>query len=77
MLDRPIVRAESADTASGACVLAAAGTLHETLRAATDAMVHAAGPEVGPVAEEGDELEAGYRTFVAALRERGWLPWPA
>ncbi len=65
----------SIDTAFGACILAAAGTLHETLRAATDAMVHAGGPPFRPVAGERDRLELSYRRFVAALTERGWLPW--
>jgi xylulokinase len=77
VLDLAIVRPQSADTAFGACVLAAAGTLHETLRAATDAMVRAGGPEIGPAGEERERLEAGYRRFVDALVERGWLPWPA
>jgi sugar (pentulose or hexulose) kinase len=76
VLDRPIVRPESADTAFGACVLAAAGTLHETLEAATDAMVATPGPPVEPVGEERDRLEERYHRFVAALVERGWLPWP-
>jgi len=67
VLGVPIVRAESADTAFGACLLAAAGTLHETLRAATDAMVHAGAAEVRPTAGERDHLEAGYQRFVAAL----------
>ncbi len=77
VLDVPIVRTASADTAFGACILAAAGTLHETLRSATDAMVHTGGPEVEPVAAEHDRLDAAYHRFVAALTERGWLPWPA
>jgi len=75
VLDRPIVRTESADTAFGACVLAAAGTLHGSLRAATDAMVPTTGPEVAPVAAERNRLEASYERFVALLDERGWLRW--
>jgi len=75
VLDRPIVRSESADTAFGACILAAAGTLHASLGAATDAMVATTGPEVAPVAEERDRLEVGYGRFVAAVCERGWLKW--
>lgn len=70
-----IVRPESADTAFGACVLAAAGTLHPTLADATDAMVAAPGAAVGPVAEERERLDESYRRFVAAVGERGWLPW--
>ena len=75
-LNVPIVTMASADTAFGACVLAAAGTLHDTLEAATDAMVSTAGPEVEPVAAERDRLDESYGRFVAALSERGWLPWP-
>jgi len=76
VLDRPIVRSESADTAFGACILAATGTLHATLGDATDAMVASAGPEVRPVTRERDRLDESYGRFVAALVERGWLPWP-
>ena len=75
VLHLPIVRTQSAETVFGACVLAAAGTLHETLRDASDAMVTTAGPEVEPVAAERDRLDDSYRRFVAALAERGWLPW--
>jgi sugar (pentulose or hexulose) kinase len=70
-----IVRPASADTSFGACVLAAAGTLHETLTAATDAMVAGHGAPVEPVAGERDRLEESYRRFIGALGERGWLPW--
>jgi hypothetical protein len=56
-------------------VLAAAGTIHETLRDATDAMVATAGPEVQPVDAERDRLEQSYRRFVDVLAGRGWLPW--
>ena len=72
-----IVRPASADTAFGACVLAAAGTLHPTLRDAADAMVAPAGEPVAPVTAESHRLEESYRRFVTALTERGWLPWPA
>lgn len=75
VLDRPIVRPESAETAFGACVLAAAGTLHESLQAATDAMVATPGPPIQPVTEERDRLEKSYQRFVRALVEQGWLPW--
>jgi len=76
VLGVPITRPASADTAFGACVLAAAGTLHDSLAAATDAMVDHAGAEVEPVAEERDRLEESYRRFLDALHGRGWLPWP-
>lgn len=77
-LGRPVALAGSADTAFGACVLAAAGTVHASLTSATDAMVAAEpGSPVEPEPEEQDRLEASYRRFVAALRDRGWLPWAA
>ena len=75
VLDRPIVRTESADTAFGTCVLAATGSLHETLQDATDAMVRTAGPEVEPVSRERDRLDESYDRFVGALVDREWLPW--
>ena len=74
-LNVPIVTTVSADTAFGACVLAAAGTAHDTLEAATDAMVATTGPEVAPVEAETDRLEDSYGRFVDALARRGWLPW--
>ena len=76
VLGVPITRPASADTAFGACVLAAAGTLHPTLAHATDAMVDQAGAAVEPVPAEGERLEASYRRFIEALTGRGWLPWP-
>lgn len=75
VLGVPVVRPQSADTAFGACVLAAAGTVHGSLAAATDAMVASAGPPVEPVPAERGRLEDSYGRFVAALTERGWLPW--
>jgi sugar (pentulose or hexulose) kinase len=76
VLDVAITRPATANTSFGACVLAAAGTLHPTLAEATDAMVDDAQDQVGPVAGEHDRLEESYRSFVDALTERGWLPWP-
>ena len=75
VLGVPIIRPASADTAFGACVLAAAGTLHKNLSASTDAMVSSAGAAVEPVATERDRLDHSYRDLVRALGERGWLPW--
>ena len=75
VLGVPIVRPASADTAFGACVLAASGTIHETLAAATDAMVSSDGAPIEPVAGERDRLEESYARFVDALVERGWVPW--
>lgn len=78
VLGVPVVRAAAADTAFGACVLAAAGSIHPSLAAATDAMVAEPGPEppVEPDPAERAQLDANYARFVAALRDRGWLPWP-
>ncbi len=72
----PITRPATATTSFGACILAAAGTLHPTLAGATDAMADDACAPVEPVAAEGDRLEESYRRFVDAVTERGWLPWP-
>ena len=72
VLGRPVAVAERADTASGAAVLAAAGTLHPDLPAAVSAMV-TEGDEVAPVDGEREALDAGYRSFVEALAERGWI----
>jgi len=63
---------EGADTAFGACILAAAGTLHADLVTAGTAMV-AGGEEVTPTGAEGDALEESFARFVVALSERGWL----
>jgi D-ribulokinase len=70
-----IVRPASAETAFGACVLAAAGTLHPRLRDAIDAMVSSPGDPVTPVERERQQLEESYQRFVTALTERGWLRW--
>ncbi|HEX2193328.1 MAG TPA: FGGY family carbohydrate kinase [Acidimicrobiales bacterium] len=72
VLDRPVAVAERADTATGAAVLAAAGTLHADLPAAVSAMVEA-GEEVAPVDAEREPLDGSYRRFVDALAERGWI----
>jgi sugar (pentulose or hexulose) kinase len=71
-----IIRPATANTSFGACILAAAGTVHPSLDAATDAMVDDARGAVEPVAAERDRLEESYRRFVAAVTGRGWLPWP-
>ena len=72
VLGRPVAVAERADTASGAAVLAAAGTIHADLPAAVSAMV-AEGEEVEPVDGEREALDTSYRRFVDALAERGWI----
>ncbi|MGI9022159.1 MAG: FGGY-family carbohydrate kinase [Acidimicrobiales bacterium] len=72
VLGRPVVVVERADTAFGACVLAAAGTLHPDLVAAGDAMV-GEGAQVAPADAEREALEASFARFVVALSERGWI----
>jgi sugar (pentulose or hexulose) kinase len=72
VLGVPVVAVPAATTALGACILAASGTIHPDLAAATDAIA-ASREEVSPVDDERDALERSYERFVSALRERGWL----
>ena len=73
VLDVPLLVAEHADTAVGACILAAAGTLHRDLSTAAQAMV-ADGREIAP-ADDGqrDALDESFARFAEALSERGWI----
>jgi sugar (pentulose or hexulose) kinase len=71
VLGLPVVAAPEATTARGACILAAAGTLHPDLATAMDAMA-ATGEEVKGLDDERDALDANYARFVSALCERGW-----
>ncbi|MEU2999181.1 FGGY family carbohydrate kinase [Streptomyces sp. NPDC006995] len=73
VLDRPVRVVDRAETAFGAALLAAAGTLHEDLAASAAAMVRS-GALTEPVRAERPALEEAYGRFVAALSERGWLP---
>jgi xylulokinase len=73
VLGIPLVAAPEATTGRGACILAAAGTLHPDLAAAVDAMA-ATGEQVEGLDGEDDALAANYGRFLAALRDRGWLP---
>ena len=73
VLGMPVVASPEATTALGACILAAAGTLHPDLATATEAMA-ASGDLVDPDDSERAALGSSYERFVAALRERGWLP---
>ena len=77
VLGVPIARPAEPSTAFGACILAATGTLHTSLAAATDAMVAVPGDEVEPVAAERGRLDDSYGRFVDAIREREWIRWPA
>jgi sugar (pentulose or hexulose) kinase len=76
VLGLPVACSPAADTAFGACVLAAAGTLHPSLGAATDAMVAEPDEPAEPVAEEREQLDESYGRFLGAIRDRGWLAWP-
>jgi ribulose kinase len=68
----PLRVAANADTAFGAALLAAAGSVHRDLAAASTAMV-AAGDLVEPDLAERDALERSYHRFVDSLAERGWI----
>ncbi|MFI0814496.1 FGGY-family carbohydrate kinase [Streptomyces sp. NPDC021098] len=71
-LGRPLRVADHAETAFGAALLAASGTLHPDLAASAATMVRP-GRDVAPDAREHAALDASYATFTAALCERGWL----
>ncbi len=68
----PVQVADHADTAFGAALLAAAGSVHTDLGAASRAMV-APGTLVEPDPSEQDALDRSYRRFVDALVNRGWV----
>ena len=74
VLGAPLLVTDGADTAVGACILAAAGTIHPDLTTAAGAMV-AEGEEVGGdrASDGGDALEESFARFVAALADRGWV----
>ncbi|CAN5164643.1 FGGY-family carbohydrate kinase [soil metagenome] len=72
VLGAPLIEEPGANTALGACILAAAGTLHGDLAAATEAMA-LSGEQVDPEAQERDALDDSYERFLAALADRGWL----
>lgn len=71
-LGMPLRVADRAETAFGAALLAAAGSLHPSLDAAAAAMT-GGGELVEPVREEKAALDASYARFVAELERRGWL----
>jgi sugar (pentulose or hexulose) kinase len=72
VLGHPLVEKPAATTALGAAILAAAGSLHPDLAAATVAM-SAAGQAVDPDEREQAALDAGYHRFLDAVGARGWL----
>nr|EIF88074.1 sugar kinase [Streptomyces tsukubensis NRRL18488] len=75
VLDRPVRVAERAETAFGAALLAASGTLHASLAACAAAMTGGPGaPAVTePVPAERAALDDAYGRFVTELGRRGWL----
>lgn len=73
VLGAPLVAKPAASTALGACILAAAGSLHPDLAAATAAMA-VAGERVNPDEDDRDALERNYQRFVTAVIQRGWWP---
>lgn len=72
VLGMPLSLAERAETAFGAALLAASGTLHPDLTSAAAAMT-GSGETVEPLPAEQDALEESYHRFTQELRERGWL----
>ncbi|MEV8565275.1 FGGY family carbohydrate kinase [Streptomyces sp. NPDC051322] len=72
VLHRPLRIADRAETAFGAALLAAAGTLHPDLSASAAAMT-GPGRLVDPVPAEQAAIDESYQRFVAELRARGWL----
>lgn len=72
VLGTSVLEKSVAGTALGACILAAAGTLHPDLRSATEAM-SVRGNEVEPNPSEQQALEDTYARFVQAIVERGWM----
>lgn len=71
VLGRRVAERPGADTARGACILAAAGTIHADLATATDAMA-AGGEDVHPDEREVPALEQNYRRFLDALHLQRW-----
>ncbi|MGW6454795.1 FGGY-family carbohydrate kinase [Streptomyces sp. NPDC055078] len=72
VLDRPVRVVERAETAFGAAVLAATGTLHEDLSSSAGAMT-GTGTVFEPVRAERQAMDDAYGRFRAELARRGWL----
>ncbi len=75
ILNRPLVVPRQTEAAFGAAILAAGAGLYPDLISATRAMVHL-DQEITP-APDTSAYEEGYARFIAACRERGYLPAPA
>ena len=73
MLNAPVEARPKASSALGACILAAAGTIHADLQSATAAMA-VSGEVFQPIPEERDRMEESYLRFLAELTKRGWIP---
>ena len=72
VLGGPVVAKPSAGTDLGACILAAAGTVHPDLDTAMRAMA-VTGEEVRPQEDEQAALQRNHDRFVSAIRDRSWL----
>lgn len=72
VLGSPLEVAVTGESAFGACVLAAAGSLHPDFCSARAAMVRR-GHIVEPETAEQDLLQDGYERFLNALVARGWV----
>jgi sugar (pentulose or hexulose) kinase len=71
-LGLPLFAAPEASTAHGAAILAAAGSLHPDMAAATAAMC-VTGARVDPDESERDALNESYERLAAAFAARGWV----
>lgn len=71
VLGRELEVRPQASTALGACILAAAGTLHPDLRAAARRM-SVGGARVAPDEAELSPMSASYHRFKNEVAERGW-----
>lgn len=72
ILHRPVLVTHGADSALGACILAAAEALHPDLTTAVEHMV-TEGEQVAPVESQIADLDRSFARFVSALADRGWI----
>ncbi|MEA2825908.1 MAG: D-ribulokinase [Actinomycetota bacterium] len=71
VLGLPLLAMPGASTAWGACLLAAAGSLHPGLTAMAMSPPFEV---VQPDPDQSDSMDANYDRFRSALADRGWLP---